>query len=123
MRNLKISSAVVLETWLGASERQEQQSLPKINEIEAMCVDSEKRIFCACIAGVYEVSASSPELIDWTQQRGDAALVAFDYLSDDYRLCAVFSSGIVTFIDPANKIVRFLRRFRLPKNCYFWQAG
>ncbi|VBB31726.1 unnamed protein product [Acanthocheilonema viteae] len=107
MRNLKIRSAVVRDTLLSSEVQQNEafSSLLSSCEIEAVCVSVEDRIFCACPAGICELSSQALKLVEWTEQRNGAKIISFDHLSDEYLLCAVLSSGAVLIVDYENETV------------------
>ncbi|VDN07535.1 unnamed protein product [Thelazia callipaeda] len=107
MRNLKVRSAVVINTELSKSYGKNEKDtlcspLPSSNDVEAVCISIENKIFCACKAGVYDLSSTMPLFLEWSQQRNGAELVSFDHLSDEYVLCAVFSSGVILILDLGN---------------------
>ncbi|VDM09694.1 unnamed protein product, partial [Wuchereria bancrofti] len=109
MRNLKVRSVVVHDTLLSNAKYEGQQNeassvFLSSYEIEAVCVSIENRIFCACCAGVCELS--SEKLVEWTEQRNGARIISFDHLSDEYLLCTVLSSGVVLVVDYENGTVQ-----------------
>ncbi|CAG9532078.1 unnamed protein product [Cercopithifilaria johnstoni] len=110
MRNLKIRSAVVRDTLLSSARHEIRQNEAfsmslSSSEIEAVCVSVEDRIFCACLSGVCELSSEIVKLVEWTEERDGAKIISFDYLSDEYLLCAVLSSGVVLIVDYENGTV------------------
>ncbi|KAM3717585.1 Elongator complex protein [Dirofilaria immitis] len=110
MRNLKIRSTVVHNTWLSntKNEIQRNEALPislSSSEIEAICLSVEDRIFCACYAGICELSSEKFHLVEWIKQRNGAKIISFDYLNDEYVLCAVLSSGAVLIVDYESETV------------------
>uniref|UniRef100_A0A1I7VRA1 Elongator complex protein 1 n=1 Tax=Loa loa TaxID=7209 RepID=A0A1I7VRA1_LOALO len=110
MRNLKIRSAVVHDTLLSSGRNEIQQNeafsvFPSSCEIEAVCISIEDRIFCACCAGIYELSSEVFKLVKWTGLRNGAKIISFDHLSDEYLLCTVLSSGVVMIVDYENGTV------------------
>nr|CRZ25476.1 Bm638 [Brugia malayi] len=110
MRNLKVRSVVVHDTLLSNAKYEGQQNKASSvslssHEIEAVCVSIENRIFCACYAGVCELSSEVLKLVEWTEQRNGARIISFDHLSDEYLLCTVLSSGVVLIVDYENGTV------------------
>ncbi|MCP9262639.1 Elongator complex protein 1 [Dirofilaria immitis] len=81
MRNLKIRSTVVHNTWLSntKNEIQRNEALP--------------------------ISSHLVHLVEWIKQRNGAKIISFDYLNDEYVLCAVLSSGAVLIVDYESETV------------------
>uniref|UniRef100_A0A915Q691 Elongator complex protein 1 n=1 Tax=Setaria digitata TaxID=48799 RepID=A0A915Q691_9BILA len=104
MRNLQVRSVVIRDTWLSSAKHGVQNELLS-DEIEAVCLSVEDKIFCACLGGVYELSSEVPRLVEWRKERNGAKIVSFDHLSDEYLLCAVLSSGRVLVVDYENEII------------------
>ncbi|VDK62423.1 unnamed protein product [Onchocerca ochengi] len=110
MRNLKIHSAIVCDTCLSSARNEVQRNEAvsdslSSSEIEATCISVENRIFCACKAGICELSSNEFHLVEWTEQRNGGKIISFDHLSDEYLLCAVLSSGAVLIVDYENGTV------------------
>uniref|UniRef100_A0A0R3RXY0 Elongator complex protein 1 n=1 Tax=Elaeophora elaphi TaxID=1147741 RepID=A0A0R3RXY0_9BILA len=110
MRNLKIQSAVVRDTLLSNARYEVKQNeefsfFLSPSEIEAVCVSIEDRIFCSYCAGICELS--SEKSVEWTEQRNGAKIISFDYLNDEYIICAVLSSGAVLIVDYENGTVGY----------------
>ncbi|KHN74008.1 Elongator complex protein 1 [Toxocara canis] len=106
-KNVRVSEVVRLPHSERINEKRDgatRKSL--IDGVQRVCMEPiNHTVYCATAERVFQLGAEEEVWLDWSAERGNNEVVAFDFLYDDAKIFALLSNGMALLVDVLSKTI------------------